>query len=554
MHKLRKMFNANRLLLITLLISLVLSLFVLYTPKIKDSSSNSFSSVRAANHIAEISKKPHSYFDQVELEEVRTYLTDTLVDYVGAANVESFTYDVNEVNAIKEPNSQFDLDYPMVNILAKISGKSDKGILLVAHYDSRGHIGRYGELGRSYGAMDDGYGVGSLLELAYVLKDMDFENSIYFLFTDAEEIGLYGAKLAAKDPRIMDNVSFVINLESRGQTGPTYMFETSKNNAKVIDLYKKANLPVTYSLATAVYSVMPNFTDFTPFVDAGYPGLNFANLAGIKSYHSPYDTYELIDLSTIQHMGSQVEPIIKEFASNGKYIEDNYFDAPNDKIFFTLFANVLVSYSQVVAFILLALLSIAFSALLFFEIKSKTIDLSIITKTLPKVILFTVSFLVISYIYANVVAFLGKVPFNLTYVRVNGSDLPTAIYLIVVFIIMFKKVRSSNDNNVLVITTGVNLLLTILTTFVLPGASFLFAIAALFGSLLILTKYLNNKYLKQSISIITNLVLLLIIIPVLYSFYMALTVGGTLILVLILVLIGSLVALNINYNLVCVKE
>ena len=45
------------------------------------------------------------------------------------------------------------------------------------------------------------------------------------------------------------NVNFVVNLEARGIKGPALMFETSSNNEKVIDLYKKANLPVSYSLA-----------------------------------------------------------------------------------------------------------------------------------------------------------------------------------------------------------------------------------------------------------------------------------------------------------------
>ena len=265
MHKNKEVINRFKVPIISVLVFLLLSFFVLYTPKpVSSDVTNKFSAVRAAKHIEVISKKPHSYYDQVELKEVRDYIENTLVDYLGQSNVELFTYDKNDVIAKTNKTSK-EVLYDVVNVMGKIQGKNDEGILLVSHYDSRGHIGRLGELGRSYGAMDDGYGVATMLELANLLKDEQPENSVYFLFTDAEEVGLYGAHIASSDPLVMDNAKFIINLESRGRYGPAYMFETSNNNHNVMNLYKKAKLPTTYSMATAVYSVMPNSTDFTPF-------------------------------------------------------------------------------------------------------------------------------------------------------------------------------------------------------------------------------------------------------------------------------------------------
>ena len=54
------------------------------------------------------------------------------------------------------------------------------GILLVAHYDSRGNIKRAGELAESYGAGDDGYGVVTLLEIMryFSSSDIHLTNSI----------------------------------------------------------------------------------------------------------------------------------------------------------------------------------------------------------------------------------------------------------------------------------------------------------------------------------------------------------------------------------------
>lgn len=545
----KKILMAKKFFILELFIMLLLTTFVLYTPKAVDSKvETKFSAVRAQAHIKEISKEPHSYYDQVELANVRSYIIDTLNTNLGASNVSEVRY---EKEFVKQELNEL-VPYDIVNVLGKLPGKSDKGILLVAHYDSRDHVGRYGELGRSYGAMDDGYGVSSMLELSYILKDLNPENSIYFLFTDAEEVGLYGAKLAATDKTLMDNVRFVINLESRGRYGPSYMFETSKNNHKVIDLYKKAKLPVTYSMATAVYSVMPNFTDFSPFIDRGLPGINFATLAGLDNYHSPLDSYENINISSIQHMGVQVEPVVREFISNSKYVEDNYFVSNSDQVFFTIFAGVLISYSNTVAIILL-IVAIIFTILLFtFLALDKGFSINIVKSTLPKGLLLAFVLIISGYIFSNIIAFIGKVPFNITYTRVLSSlsDIPSLIFLVVIVLIYTVYISKSKLNDILTIGITLNLLLTLITTIFLPGASFLFLTATMFGIIGISMDKISNKITKKAILLFSILFQLLIIIPLLYSFYHALTIGGIMVLVILIVINGlvtiPLVLKNLN--------
>lgn len=552
MRQVKIYFYVKKYAIIPTLLGLILSLFVLYTPKAKDKTHSSFSAVRAMEHIEVISRKPHSYYDQIELEEVRVYIEETLGDYLGNLNVSRHVYD--KVTASDKLG--VDLDYDLVNIMGKLQGESDKGIMLVAHYDSRGHVGRSGELGRSYGAMDDGYGVGTILELAYILKDLNPKNSVYFLFTDAEEVGLYGAKMAAEDALVMGNIRFVINLESRGRYGPAYMFETSKNNKKVIDLYKKAKLPVTYSMATAVYSVMPNFTDFTPFVNEGYPGLNFAVLAGIENYHSPLDSYENINPSSIQHMGVQVEPVVKEFISNSKYIQDGYFNANSDQVFFTLFAGILISYSKVFSIILMVLLLIGFILYLILVYKKEYDLKDTFIKVLPKGILLTLGLVVLGYLFSRIIAFIFKVPFSLTYTRVENKDYLTLLFMILVIAIYKIQVKKVDQNKVIISGVTINLLLTVITTLILPGASFLFAFAALFGLVGLFIEFVNKKWIKHIVYAVSYIFLLLIIIPLLYSFYMALTVGGLAILVLLMLIMASVLVpvMNKQFHLEKVKD
>ncbi|MDP3129714.1 MAG: M28 family peptidase, partial [Bacillota bacterium] len=346
--------RANGIIVLTVvLISFLLATFVLYTPAPQHSETG-FSAVYAAGHIAEIAREPHSVFEREAHETVRQYLIDQLEGYVGATNVTEMNYTPAEVGA--------DIDYDVQNLLAVIPGDSPKGIMIVAHYDSRGHIGRSGELGRSYGAADDGYGLAVLLEIARLYGDRDLANTIYILVTDAEETGLYGAAMAAR-VAVMDDGACVSTIEARGVDGAAYMFETSGNNAAVIDFYKNAEWPVSYSIATAVYSVMPNMTDFTEFVAVGKTVVNFAVLKGLYYYHTPNDEYINIDLSSIQHYGAQIVPLVETFVTDPAYADVDALAGDQNAVFFTIFPNVFVSYTET-AGLVFTIVAIALFALL----------------------------------------------------------------------------------------------------------------------------------------------------------------------------------------------
>ena len=43
------------------------------------------------------------------------------------------------------------------------------------------------------------------------------------------------------------------------------MFETSADNAKLVELYGRTPKPVGTSFAVEIYRLLPNDTDFTPF-------------------------------------------------------------------------------------------------------------------------------------------------------------------------------------------------------------------------------------------------------------------------------------------------
>lgn len=530
-----------KIVLIVLLLSAVLSMFVLMTPVPKRMAPDTFSAVEAARHIEVISRKPHSVFDPEAHEEVRLYLKDVLESYLGASQVTEMNYTKEEL--------AMGTDYGIKNLLAVIPGTSQTGILVVGHYDSRGHIGRDGELGRSYGAADDGYALGTMLEIARLFAGKSMKNSIYLLFTDAEETGLYGALMAASEP-FMDNIGFVINLEARGMSGPAYMFETSTNNEKVIDFYKHADLKVSYSLATAVYTVMPNSTDFTEFLKVGKQGVNFAVLEGLYYYHTPMDNYENISLTSIQHYGSQVIPLVETFVGHERYGDVTYFEGNQDQVFFTILPNVFIAYPESVMHVLQWLAFTLALALFAYHVIRKHLKVSSVLKSFGVHLASLIVLAVLGLLIAQAIAWIGRVPFSVIYVRMQHTEGITFLLLLSLIAgsyILYKK-YVKKEERIAFMFSGVmlNLLLAMLTGYALSGASFLFFVPSLLGlSSLMFITFTDKPWILHvglSQNILWNMLLM---VPILYSLYLAITVGGLLAFLIILYI-------NLTVSLPCV--
>jgi len=519
------------------LASLALGLFVLYTP-IPRAAEAGFSAIKAASYIEAISREPHSVDDPAAHESVRLYLKNMLETFVGAANVAEMDYTAEELGR-KAP-------YGIRNLLGTIPGDSGTGILLVAHYDSRGFIGRNGELGRSYGAADDGYGLATILEIARLYGRRHLRNSIYLLFTDAEEAGMHGAVAAARETELMSKVGFVVNLEARGVDGPVYMFETSPKNEKVIDFYRRADLPVSYSLATAVYRVMPNATDFTHFLAAGKQGINFAVLGGLSHYHSPLDNYTAIDLSSIQHYGAQVVPLVEAFATDSAYSDPEYFSGDEDSVFFTILPNVFIAYSESAARALHLLMLALFAAFVAYLSIRKELKPLAIVKYLGWILVSIAAFAVLGAFLSKLVAFLGKTTWSLTYVRTSGAGLPVVLAILATAgtlgWLAKKKVAAADRRALMLAGVFLNLVLATATGIILSGGSFLFFVPALIGFVsLLAAEFAKNRIVSHvfySQNILWNMLLM---IPILYSLFLALTVGGLAALLVVLILDLSIV-------------
>ncbi len=199
-----------------------------------------------------------------------------------------------------------------VNIIAGRRGAAaeDGTLLLSAHYDS---------VPAGPGASDDGAGVAALLEIARILAVRPPPaRPIVLLLTDGEEAGLLGALLFVRGHPLAGRVAAAVNLDARGTSGPSLMFETGSANTWLMKLYASAIArPMTNSLYYVVYKQLENDTDFTVFKNAGYQGFNFAFIDHVGRYHTPLDNVANADAGSIQHQGDNALAAITALADSG---------------------------------------------------------------------------------------------------------------------------------------------------------------------------------------------------------------------------------------------
>ncbi len=285
------------------------------TPSSFSAPTSAFSSVRAMLHVRQIGSQPHPTGSR-ENAEVRQYLVAQLKGLGLAPEIQSALV----VYPQKKHAGRIH------NVLVRIPGtKPGKALLLVAHYDSV-HTGS--------GAADDGASVAAILETLRAIKTQPaLQNDLLTIFTDSEETGLLGAEAFVRQHPWAKNIGLALNFEYRGNRGAFMMFETSQGNGKLIEgLATAAPFLLANSMMYEVYKRLPNDTDMSVFIQAGIPGMNFAAIEGHTHYHTQLDRPELLDQGSLQHEGDIMLALVKYFGNlplnDLKSTDRVYFDVP----------------------------------------------------------------------------------------------------------------------------------------------------------------------------------------------------------------------------------
>ncbi|MBX3190664.1 MAG: M28 family peptidase [Labilithrix sp.] len=223
------------------------------------------------------------------------------------------------------------------NVVATREGREPEAgaVLLMAHHDS---------VACSPGASDDGAGTAAVVEAARAIAaGPPLRRTVVAVLTDGEEAGLLGAWAFVASHPIAPKIKAAVNVDSRGGSGPSAMFETSAGNAWIVGVLAHAlTRPVTSSLFSEVYRRMPNDTDFTT-VKERVQGVNFANIGGIEHYHTPLDTMANADAGTLQHHGEQALAMTRALAEAGPEL-DAPVDRSKDAVWFDVLAFFVVRW------------------------------------------------------------------------------------------------------------------------------------------------------------------------------------------------------------------
>jgi MFS family permease len=340
---------AALLMLIVLSLITVLCVRQQLTPDVvpDTAAATAHSSQRAMAHLRQIARKPHPIGSD-EHRVVRDYIFDTLTGMGVEVELQS--------TVVWRSRGDAAVAATVDNVVARLRGSGDgSAILLDAHYDS---------VAMAPGAADDAAAVAVLLEtLRAVQAGPPLTNDLILLINDAEEVGLLGTKAFIDQHPWAEDVRLVLNLEARGSSGPSLMFQTSPGNAGLIRaLAEAAPDPVATSLSHDVYKLLPNDTNFSIYRRAGHAGYDFAFVDQVYAYHTELDSVELIDERSLQHHGSYTLSLVRHFGAMTPQELAQISDDQQDSIYFNILGHTMVRYPAVWAMhlaVLLAILTVA---------------------------------------------------------------------------------------------------------------------------------------------------------------------------------------------------
>ncbi|MEP5611368.1 MAG: M28 family peptidase [Cyclobacteriaceae bacterium] len=478
-----------------------------------------FSAEKALDHIREIAQVPHP-IGSVEHRRVLNYLTE---------KIEKMGLDP-QIQSSYMPNGRLNRYDSIHNIVTRIAGtQSSKAIILIAHYDTTPN---------TPGASDDGSGVAILLESMNFFKEARLKNDLIFLLSDAEEYRSMGAKAFVQSHELMKSIGLAINLDTRGSSGLSFAYEISDQNGKLISEFAKSvPWPYAASYMFQIYSILPNYTDFTQFKNAGVPGFNVGFIDDFKYYHTQQDIADNLDLRSVQHQGSYAFALLQHFGN----LDLSNLKAPNH-IFFNLLGSVFIHYPQWLNTIWIAVIFFLYFLVLTysrknFQLTYRGLLKGLVLQLLSLVLTIGLSYLVYTLITLMHPAYQATIRGGTSWVELFYS---LSMLLVVVNYFFIQHFLANRFDFHELSTGAVNLwlLLAVTSFLLLDSISYLFIFPLLFS---LIGNYLSVQTLGGRVKISSHYILLayllfpiFLFVPMTWSIFVA--VGSNLSIVSMLLL------------------
>lgn len=210
------------------------------------------------------------------------------------------------------------IDHPARNIIGYIAGQTDTFIVLSAHYD---HLGRMGKATYFPGANDNASGTTMVLDFARELsqiKDSHKYGYAFMLFS-GEEAGLLGSEYYVEHPLFpLTKIKQVLNFDMVGAgSGGVLIFNGTnlKNEFALMDTINKVN---HFNIRLKIKS-LSHGSDHYSFYKKQVPALFILTDGKEVGYHAPSDSYEKLPLNVYEPLFKMIYQYI-EAKQNGEII------------------------------------------------------------------------------------------------------------------------------------------------------------------------------------------------------------------------------------------
>ncbi|XP_050061899.1 endoplasmic reticulum metallopeptidase 1-like [Aphis gossypii] len=229
------------------------------------------------------------------------------------------------------------------NIVVKLDPKQgiNDAILLNCHYDT---------VPAGPGVSDNGVNCAVMVELLRILANTpNLRRPIIFLFNGGEEIMLQASHGFVTQHPWSKNAKYIINLDSCGAGGREILFQTTKSDSYLVDLYART-VPHPYGqvIAEELFQsgVIPSDTDFRIFRDFGnMSGLDLAHYKNGYVYHTKHDDLDQVGPSVLQNTGENLLALARAMSThNATAAAKN--GTRSKYVFFDLFGVYMVSYTE----------------------------------------------------------------------------------------------------------------------------------------------------------------------------------------------------------------
>jgi hypothetical protein len=286
-----------------------------------------FSVERALEHIGNIAIEPHPMGSAANAR-VRSYLERELT----ALGLEPQLQSMTVPDYYGAPGATVEA----VNVMARLDGlDSTRAIALVAHYDSDP---------TTFGANDNAVAVAAILDAARaLLAGPAIRNDVILLLTDGEEPApRYGSTAFVAQHPWADDVGFIVNFEAAGGSGQSMVVELNGPEEWLVEgLAESAAHPVAFSFLTDTVKLFGGIgTDFDPFAARNVPGFHLAYLRGTPIYHTLNDSTDNVGLGSLQQHGSYAVSLTRQFG------DMDLTEPPRsgELVFFTVMRSWIVRY------------------------------------------------------------------------------------------------------------------------------------------------------------------------------------------------------------------